>query len=122
MRGDVGARLVELQPGVHLIRQPQRSGASATVLGWEEPAWMGVATLAVWIGTVVVLMLHPKPWWRATRWGWFWLTLLMPLGSLAFAVLAGPTPLIPAPRNPARRLTGGWALLLTLLLGTVFVG
>jgi hypothetical protein len=122
VRGDVGARLVQLRPDVHLIRQQEPSGVSGTVLGWGVPAWMGLATLALWMAGVMLLMLHAKPWWRATRWAWFWLMMIMPLGTLAFLVLAGPTPFVPAPRNPARRLTGGWALLLTLLLGAVFFG
>jgi hypothetical protein len=59
----------------------------------------------------------PEPW-RATRWAWLWAVLLAaPVGTLAFALLSGPTPLVPAPRNRARRLTGGWALVIL----TVFV-
>jgi hypothetical protein len=119
VRGDVGAQLVQLRPGVHVIRQQDRPGVSGTVLGWEVPAWMGFATLALWMAAVVLLILHPKPWLRATRWAWFWLMLLMPVGTLAFCLLAGPTPFVPAPRTPPRRLTGGWALLLTVFLGAL---
>ena len=53
---------------------------------------------------------------RATRWAWFWLQW-NPVGVLAFLLLSGPVPGVPAPRPGARRLTGGWAFLLSLLLG-----
>jgi len=119
VRGDVGARLVQLRPGLHVIRQQEGSDVRGTVMGWEVPAWIGFATLAMWMAAVVLLILHPTPWLRATRWAWFWLMLLMPVGTLAFCLLAGPTPFVPAPRTPARRLTGGWAVLLTIFLGAL---
>ena len=117
VRGDVGARLAHLQPRLNVIHESYPSGMSGTVLGWEVPGWTVLGTLLVWMASAALLAFHPRPWWRATRWAWFWLIMLMPVGTLAFLVLAGPTPLVPGPRNPVRRLTGGWAFLLTLILG-----
>ena len=89
------------------------------VLGWVAPDWTGLARLFLVIGTLAHLVLGPQPW-RATRWAWFWLFgVLSPLGMIAFLVLSGPTPGVRTPRSGARRLTGGWAFLLALVLGSV---
>jgi len=46
---------------------------------------------------------------------WSWLSGV-PGGAVAFFVLAGPAPGVRLPRRAARRLTGAWAFLLSLLL------
>lgn len=58
----------------------------------------------------------PAPW-RATSWAWIWLILGGgPLGSIAYLLLGGPLGLW-RPRDVNRRLTGGWAFLIALVLG-----
>ncbi|MGZ4495625.1 MAG: hypothetical protein ACXVWU_13050 [Nocardioides sp.] len=117
VRSDVGVYLTRAHPGVHVVRrQPSWSGSS--MLGWELPRWMGPAALLAMLATFVLLVAGPQPW-RATRWAWFWF-LGTPV-ALAFLVLSGPTPLVPAPHPHSRRLTGGWAFLLALALGQLIV-
>ena len=54
--------------------------------------------------------------WRATKWAWIWLILLSgPLGSVAYLLLGGPLGLWRA-RDLSRRLTGGWAFRIAMVL------
>ena len=95
-----------------------RSGSSFTVLGWQVPAWMGIAALLLWLAVVFLLGNGPRPW-RATRWAWFWLVVAAaPVGVPAFLILSGPAPPLPAPHIGARRLTGGWAFLLVAVISS----
>jgi hypothetical protein len=64
---------------------------------------------------VAFLINGPEPW-RATRWAWFW-TIANPLGvigCLAFLLLSGPIPMLPASKIDARRLHGGWAFIIVM--------
>jgi len=103
-------------PAVHVVQSGFPSGFSFTsaIFGWSVPTWVSSLMFVVWLGSLYVLIAGPEPW-RATRWAWFWLGGVS-VGSLLFLVLSGPTPALPAPRDPARRLTGGWAFLLSLVL------
>ena len=38
--------------------------------------------------------------------------------ALAFLLLGGPTSIVPAPQDRTRRLTGGWAFLISLVVGS----
>lgn len=72
-------------------------------------------------GAFLLLIAGPQPR-LATKWAWFWLAGGAPLLWLAFVVLE-PVPLwrrAPAAARP-RRLTGGWAFLLSVTL-VPFVG
>lgn len=112
---DLGTRLRALQPGLDVV-DVDRTSTSTSLLGWQLPGWTAWLLLALWVGTVLALVGSPEPW-RATRWAWFWLMCVAsPVGVVAYLLLAGPTPLVPAPRDPGRRLTGGWAFLLALVL------
>lgn len=113
---DAGAELQTLAPGLRVERDHRDTGSSASFWGWAMPfpAAVTVALLLGWACWLGLLVHGPAPW-RATRWAWFWLSWV-PGGVVAFFLLAGPTPGLPAPRRPARRLTGGWAFLLSLLL------
>jgi len=110
---DVGTYLRTLQPGLTVTHSPWPS-TDSTVWGWSLPGWMGLAVAALFFASLGLLMSGPEPW-RATRWAWFWL-ITTPLGVLPFLLLSGPTPPLPVPRATARRLTGGWAFLLVLVL------
>jgi hypothetical protein len=46
---------------------------------------------------------------------------LAPFGMIAFLLLGGPTSLIPLPQDRGRRLTGGWAFLLALIVPSTAV-
>ncbi|HEX7717368.1 MAG TPA: hypothetical protein VF416_08770 [Marmoricola sp.] len=108
------ARLAELQPGLQISRNPSASYADSTMLGFEVPTALTLAPLALLLLGLVVLIGGPAPW-RATPWAWFW-WLWNPVGVAAFLLLSGPFPGIPAPRRLDRRLTGGWAFLLMLVV------
>ena len=83
--------------------------------GWRGPGWTITLGLAAWFGTFLLVGAGPEPW-RATRWAWAWLTILGgPLGCLAFLLLGGPLGLW-RPSDVRRRLTGGWAFLIALVV------
>lgn len=115
--GDVADLLVDIEPDLVVDRRAS-SPPSSDLFGWDlPPLWAGWLVLAVWISTVLALAMSPEPW-RATRWAWFWLLLSAPsIGVPAYLLLGGPMPRVPAPGPGARRLTGGWAFLLAVVLG-----
>jgi len=115
--------VVELRSRDHDVRVVTESWtgriSSRTVLGRGMPSWFGLMLLTVDLLTLGLVIGGPEPA-RATRWAWFWL-IWNPVGALAFLLLSGPVPGLPAPRSP-RRLTGGWGLLLALLLAPALPG
>ena len=116
---DLAAQLHAADPDLRLVPLAEPSSWSE-VLGWRLPNWAGTVLLAHGLAVVFLLVGGPPPA-RATRWAWFWLSW-PPIGSLAFLLLSGPFPGIPAPRPGARRLTGGWAFLLSFVLGGALIG
>ncbi|MEP7091974.1 MAG: hypothetical protein ABI776_17870 [Nocardioidaceae bacterium] len=113
VHGDPAARLSELRADLRVVRDPGY-GSDSSLLGWRVPSWLGLVGGALFVVSFVVLLVGPPPW-RATRWAWFWL-LMPPVGSIVFLLASGPTPLLPVPKRPTRRLTGGWAFLLMIPL------
>ena len=122
VRTDLGERLTADQPDLEIDHAGELT-SSTELLGHEVPGWVAATALVAWITTTGLLALLERPR-RATRWGWFWLTLLaVPVGPLVFLLAGGPTSRTPAADHErARRLTGGWAFLLALLVGTVLTG
>ena len=112
--GEVGAELAQAHPGLRVDRVagPYQG---FTLGGRAVPGWVPLLAVVVSVLSLVAVALGPEPW-RATRWAWFWL-LSTPVGAAAFLLLSGPTPGVRHTRDPARRLTGGWGLLLAALLG-----
>lgn len=113
--GSVEDHLSTLDPDVRFTRGEPRNPYSE-MAGLQAPGWVGLAYVVL-LGATLVLNGGPRPW-RATRWAWAWLVLLLPpFGIAAYLLLGGPTGLF-RPRDPRRVwLTGGWAFLLALLLG-----
>ena len=116
---DVGESLSALDPALRVTRaaRPSGIGWTGTVLGAQAPGWVALPALLQWLGGVFVLVNGPQPW-RATRWGWFWLTWL-PLGVTAFLLLSGPLRSGSSAGAPSRRLRAGWAFVLSAALGAV---
>ncbi len=110
---DIANQLAEKDPALLITRVPERM-SGAEVYGFEVPSWLLGFTLAGAFGTFVVLVSGPQPW-RATRWAWFWLMTTV-IGAPLFLVLAGPTPPLRSPREQHRRLTGGRAFIIALVL------
>jgi hypothetical protein len=96
------------------VTRDQRPPDGGRLFGWQVHNAVGMSSLLLFLVGFALLVAGPQPW-RATRWAWFWL-LFPPVGSVVFVLLSGPTPGIPGPRDPHRRLTGGWAFLLSLPL------
>lgn len=117
IRDDVADELHRLYPELRVTRTEYRE-SFASVHGYLLPDWLAVLFGAGFFTTLLLVTAGPQPW-RATRWAWFWL-LTVPFGALAFAVFSGPTPGVRPPREGIRRLTGGWAFLLSGLLTALF--
>ncbi len=75
-----------------------------------------LATLSL-LMTIILWTRQPPR--AATRWAWFWLSVCLPLSVIAYLVVE-PVPLWRGSSASSgrwrRRLTGGWALVLGLLL------
>lgn len=114
---DVATLIRDRAPNAKVEVSHVRASSAAKVLGWYVPSWM-LWIVAIGLAVTLGLIVNgPEPW-RATRWGWAWAVFFMgPIGAAAFAALSGPTPLMSRPKHGARRATGGWALLLGMVLG-----
>ena len=110
------SRLTALQPGLQ-VRRGQLRANGGELFGFQVPAALTIPAFLLFVTGLGLLIAGPRPW-RATRWAWFWL-LMPPVGIVVHLVLSGPTPGVPGPRDPHRRLTGGWAFLLSLALSSV---
>lgn len=110
------SRLRALQPNLRVTQDQNRSGGGR-LLGWQVTSYLGFVAGLLFFAGLAVLVAGPQPW-RATRWAWFWL-LMPPVGAIAFLLASGPTPGLPGPGDPHRRLTGGWAFLLSIPLMSV---
>jgi hypothetical protein len=122
VRAGYADRLAEAYPDLRVERvgDPELRGFEAGVVGYRLPGWSASALLVVTLGSLLLLICGPQPW-RATKWAWFWITgLAAPLGQLAYLVVGGPTPLGRRPAAGTRRLAGGWAFLLALLVSAAF--
>ena len=116
----VAEHLGAIRPDVAVDRRAQDGGWHADMLGFALGGRLALALLVLWLVTIGRVTGGPEPW-RATRWAWFWLlgTPLVPLVAVAYLVLAAPTPGLPPPRDPARRLRGGWAFVIAVVLNSV---
>lgn len=117
VHGSPTSRLTDLQPGLEVTQGRDRSLGGRPLLGWVMPNWLGLFAALPFFAGLAVLIAGPQPW-RATRWAWFWLQV-PPIGGIVFLLASGPTRCVPRPRFPPRRLTGGWAFLLSLPLAGI---
>lgn len=117
IRGDLVEMLTSFTPAgqLRITSEDTSTALGGTVFGWRVPQWLALASLAWGLAVIVTLISGPEPR-RATRWAWFW--LFCGAGPLALALY----PVFGLPRASTRfdplgrRLTGGWAFLLALLL------
>ena len=111
---DVAEHLLELQPDLRVEPGERVSGPSFELLGREQSGWLVLLYAGAFFGTLVLLIAGPEPR-RATRWAWFWLltSVLLPLTAVAFLVAGGSARLVADPREGERRLTRGWAFLIS---------
>lgn len=111
-----------LDPGVRVTSAELSGGLE--LMGWRAPERLGGPFLLAWVATGVLVALVPRP--RvATPAAWLWLVFgTAPVGSVAFLLLSGVLRRhAPAPgAGVDRRLTGGWALLLAVVGGSVLRG
>jgi hypothetical protein len=114
----VAEDLSALDPGLTVVRRPDWSTGHAEIMGWRLPTWTGLVALTLFVLIAGTIACGSKPW-RATRWAWFWLLLIVPpVALVGFPLLGGPTGLFP-PREPDARLTGGWAFLAAVALSAL---
>jgi len=113
---DIAEQLADEDSDVLITRISERL-SSGVVYGFDVPFWLLGFALVGAIGTLMVLVSGPQPW-RATRWAWFWIIPTV-IGPPLFLILAGATPPLRSPREQHRKLTGGWAFLVALLLQSV---
>ena len=110
---DLGVLLSRADPDLEVRRSQQGPSALyGELLGWRVPTWLALAALVAFLAQLSLLMNGPQPW-RATRWAWFWVMTVPVVGVVLVLLLSGRTPGLPAPAAAGRRLTGGWAFLLS---------
>ncbi|MFC6287142.1 hypothetical protein ACFP3Q_16865 [Nocardioides sp. GCM10027113] len=90
---------------------------TVAMLGREADGGLALTVGALWLASVGLLVLGPRPR-RATRWSWFWLLCMVPpVGVLAFLALGGPTSLVRPSADPDDRLSGFMGFGLLVIVG-----
>lgn len=91
--------------------------ASAGAPGSDDAPEVLIA-LAVLVALTATIIASPEPRF-ATRWAWFWLAAYVWPAAVAYLLLEPTAAWRREPvRAPGRRLTGGWAFLIGVLVGT----
>lgn len=114
---DLAGELARWTPNgdLDVVSEPVRSVCGTTIHDWCVPPGTALAAVAWGMVTFVTLVAGPQPR-RATRWAWFWLLAgLGPVVLVGYLILGLPRPGEPL-QPQGRRLTGGWAFLIGLLL------
>ena len=119
---DLGVLLSRTDPTLEVRRSEQGFGSPyGTLLGWQVPTWLSLAAVTTFLLQLGCLVCVPRTW-RATRWAWFWVTTVPVVGTALMLLLSGRTPGLPLPDAGQRRLTGGWAFLLSSAATTLLSG
>jgi hypothetical protein len=117
----VAEALHDIDPDVEVTSWHGTSGGW-TVLGWDTPGWVDVVLAVAVLAMGWLLTTGPPPR-RATRWGWFWLMVLLPVaGFLGYLLLSGVLSRRPPPFTGRPALTGRKAFLLGVLLALLAYG
>ncbi len=116
---DIGDRLVRQHPGLTVHRE-HFTYWRANILGWWVPESVAMTGSVVFLLSLGLLLSGGQHW-RATRWAWFWL-ILSPPGVLAYLAFSGPMWPLRPPRDRARRLTGGWAFVVSIVISSIIRG
>ena len=111
--GDVADALGAGGREVRVVGTTMQLRGGPSLFGTSVAPWLFWTWLVSVLATLVLVGDHDT--WRATPWAWRWLVLLTPVGAPAYLLLGGPTGLLP-PAPGARRLTGGWAFLVALVV------
>jgi hypothetical protein len=119
VRGDLRTHLRAIDPDVRFEAAPFVE-ESNTMVGWEAPEAFAFVVLVLFVVALVLLVKRSGPTWRATRWAWFWVFGLAPVGVPAFLLLGGPCAGVRPPRAAGARLTGGWAFLIVTAVSWAF--
>ena len=110
--------LRQQNPDLVIRRAPDLSDYGI-IYGWDHlPLWLSAVYPLMMVAVLVDVIAGPQPL-RATRWAWFWLWIA-PMGAPLFLLLSRPASFLPTPPPGARRLTGGYAFLLVLVLSLIF--
>lgn len=101
-------------PHLHITTAFDRGGHT-TIGSWQGPTWIAYLWLPAGLGWLGLLVNGPEPH-RATRWAWFWTTCgsFGAVGMLLYLLVGVPWRNIPTPAP--KRLTGGWAFVLFVML------
>lgn len=115
--GGTVAGLLADRPDLEVVVDDGPTG-NVRFLGLSASGAFTVPLIASVVLLLLLIAFGPEPS-RATRWAWFWLTGLPLVGPFLYLLLSGAT--VPtAPPAPGRtgRLTGGWAFLVNLAIGS----
>jgi hypothetical protein len=115
---DLARELTALTPTGQLdvVSEPFRTVCPTSVYGWCGPGALALPMMAWSMLVLATLVGGPEPR-MATRWAWFWLLCgFGPVVLLAYLLVGLPRPGAPL-RPQGRRLTGGWAFLVSVVLG-----
>lgn len=118
---DLGALLARTDPDLEVRRSGQAYASQGRLLGWQVPTWVAMTAVVASLVQLGFLVNVPTTW-RATRWAWFWIMAVPVVGTALLLLLSGRTPGLPPPAAPERRLTGGWAFLLSSFATTMLSG
>lgn len=107
--------LRDINPSISITPGSLVGDSSFSFMDWRVPGPVALLAMMTWLAVLLLLVGGPEPW-RATRWAWGWCVLVGgPLGCVAYLLLGGPLGVL-RPRDLRRRLTGGWAFLIVLVL------
>ena len=118
---DLGVLLSRADPDLEVRRSGQAYESHGRLLGWQVPSWVALAAVVASLAQLWYLVMVPTTW-RATRWAWFWIMAVPVVGTALLLLLSGRTPGLRPPAAPDRRLTGGWAFLLSSAATTFLSG